>query len=418
MYLIKMAWRNIKRNKRRSTLAIISVALSMGLVLFLNGMVIGLTRSVVKNSTKNETGHVLITTKGFADKKRFMLVNEYIKKPEKLEKLLMRDPVLKKDIVDFNERIVFGILLQYEGRNKPVIAMAGDPAKETNYLMLNRSVIEGKYLPLRMQDKHYILIGKKIADTLKIGTGDQTKVLIQGADYSPHIPTLTVRGIFKTGLNMMDNRVFQMDINDARRILGMGKGAQEIMVFLKDYKDADKVAGRIEAILSKSDFKQKFSVLPWTKAGGYASMILNMEAVYNFLYFIIALLGAVIITNIMTMVVMERRKEIGIIKSMGFNNREVMLLFFIEGVILGIIGSIAGVIIGYVASLYPMIKGIDFSSSLSNMNMPMESVIYVVFTAGGIISVMLIGIFTASLVSVFPARKAAKMNVVEAIKSV
>ncbi len=419
IYLIKMAMRNIKRNRRRSLLAVSSVMLSLALVMFLSGMVVGLTRSVVKNSTKNETGHILITTKSFQDKKRFMPVDKYIKNPKVIEDLIMKDAKVGKEIEDFNERILFGILLQYEGRNKPVIAMAGDPEKEKNYLMLNKSIVEGAYLTEHSKGRgHAILIGKRVADTLKIGVGDTMTVLVQGADYSPHIPTLKVKGIFQTGLNMMDDQVFQMNIDNARKILGMKKGAQQIMIFLKDYRKADKIAPLIKGILNNAGLKQQLSVVPWSEAGGYAATIATMGATYNMLYFIVVLLGAIIITNIMTMVVMERRKEIGIIKSMGFSKREVMLLFFMEGTILGTIGTVLGIISGFILSLYFVINGIDFSSSVGQMNMPMDGIIHVVFTVSGVVSVMFIGILVASVVSVFPAWRAAKMNVVDAIKSV
>jgi len=393
--------------------------LALALVVFLSGFVTGMTRSVVKNSTKNETGHILITTKGFQDKKRFMPVNEYIKDTGKVEQILLQNPELKKRIKDFNERISFGILLQYQGLNKPVFAMAGDPEKEKKYLMLNKALVKGKYLTDDAGAKgHPILIGQQVADTLKIGVGDTTTVLIQGADYSPHIPTLRIAGIFKTGLNMMDDQVFQMKISDARSILGMGKGAQKIMVFIDDYRDSAKVAQVIKQVLKDSGLKQKFAVLPWDRAGGYAEVISVASSVYNYLYFIVALLGAIIITNIMTMVVMERRKEIGILKSMGFSKREIWVLFFAEGTMLGTIGSVLGVIIGFILSLYFVFHGIDFSSSIAQMNMPIDSVIPVVFTVSSVMGVMVIGIIVASIVAILPARRASKMNAVDAIKSV
>ena len=147
-------------------------------------------------------------------------------------------------------------------------------------------------------------------------------------------------------------------------------------------------------------------------------MLMSTSSIYTMIYFIFTLLGAFIITNIMTMVILERRKEIGIIKAMGFSRPQVLLLFLMEGCILGAIGSITGGIIGTLASLKFVLSGLDLTKSLSTINMPIDNVIMFTFSPGGIISIMFLGIFVASIVSVLPARQAANMNAVDAIKSV
>jgi putative ABC transport system permease protein len=398
------------------------------MLFFLQGFIGGMTRSVIKNSTKNESGHIRITTHGFLDKKRFMPVDENILEPEKLIGLITNDQKIGKEIDLVSERFYFGLLLQHQGNNKSAIAIGGDPDQEKKLLMLNKSIVSGNYFQEKSAGAstkspggkkiHEIIMGKKMADTLRLKIGDTTTVLVQGSDYALHVPTLKLVGIFQTGLNEMDDLVFQMPLKDAKDIMHCGDSAQQIMIMLKNYQDSDRVAGLITAKLKGNKEYHNLAVIPWTKAGGYAETLQDLMSMYALIYLVIAFLGAFIITNIMMMVVLERRKEIGIIKSMGFSRMEVLLLFLLEGTALGTVGSMSGIVLGILASLYFIFHGIDFSSSIGQMNMPIDNVIKITLSVPGVIGIMFLGIVVASVVAVIPSRQAAKMNAVDAIKSV
>ncbi len=421
LVLIKMAFRNIRRNKRRSLLALVSVSLSLFMIIFLQGYISGMKRSVIYNSTKNESGHIQLVTKDYLENKRFKPVIYNIENPAELITYLKDDPVIQKEIELITERIFFGVLLQYEGNNKAVIAFGGDNEQEKKLLMLDRSVVQGVYLnesgSLGHKERE-ILIGQKVAETLKLKVGDTFKVLVSGSDYSLHIPTLKVAGIFKTRLNSLDDTTFQVSLKDAQEILNTGGGSQQILIMLKDYQKAEEITQMIQRKLDADARFASIQALSWKQSGGFAQMMESMEQIYGLIYFIIALLGSFIITNVMMMVVLERRKEIGIIKSMGFSRFEILSLFLMEGSILGLIGSISGVVTGTIVTSYFVINGLDLTSMISQLNMPIDNVIKFVITIPGIISTMFIGIIVAAIVSVLPSRQAAKMKVVDAIKSV
>jgi putative ABC transport system permease protein len=421
LILLKMAFRNIRRNRRRSLLAIISVALSLGMIIFMQGYVNGLKRSVIYNSTKNESGHIQLVTKDYQENKRFKPITYNIENPPELIRYIQADPAIRNEIDFITERIFFGVLLQYDGNNKAVIAFGGDTAKEKKLFMLDRSIIEGRYLNNASNagpKEREIVIGRKVADTLKLKVGDTFKVLVSGSDYSLHIPTLRVVGIFKTGLNALDDSTFQISLKDAQKILHTGGGSQQILIMLKDYQNAEKVSRMIQARLNQDERFGNILAVSWKQAGGMAQLVDSMVQIYNFIYIIIAFLGSFIITNVMMMVVLERKKEIGIIKSMGFSRLEILLMFLMEGSILGLIGSISGVMVGTLSTIYFVVNGLDLTSMISQLNMPMDNVIKFVITIPAIIGTMFLGILVAAVVSVIPSRQAAKMKVVDAIKSV
>ena len=140
-YLIRMAMRNIWRNRRRSLLAVLSVAMASLLCLFLQGLLGGFQGSLVKNFTKNETGHIRITTKDFADRAELMPVDAMIPDPQTIESVIRSSPAIADRIKVMTERISFGVLLENKGFNKNAVALAGDPAVEGNLLYLQRSIL-------------------------------------------------------------------------------------------------------------------------------------------------------------------------------------------------------------------------------------------------------------------------------------
>ena len=194
----------------------------------------------------------------------------------------------------------------------------------------------------------------------------------------------------------------------------MGGSTQQIVIMLKDYNRANEVAAQIRTLLNN----EELAVVSWTEHGEWASMVGMASTIYGYVYFLVAFLGAFIIANILMMIVLERRKEIGIVKSMGISKFEVMVLFLFEGMILGIIGSLVGIGLGMLVNTYFAIFGLDFSAMMSSFNYPIDMRTYFKSGPADLIKVLLIGVIVSAVVSVLPSWRASRMNAVDAIKSV
>jgi putative ABC transport system permease protein len=377
----------------------------------MQGMIGGVTGSIVKNYTKNETGHVRITTKGFIEKYRFIPVTENIADPQSVISAIRSDSAVASHVTTITERITFGVLLSNAGNNKTALAMAGDPAVEENLLLLNKAIVPGgRYI----RNEREAIVGERIAKTLHFSVGDTMKVMTQASDYALNMRKFLIVGIFKTGLKQLDDAVFQIPLSDAKKLLRTGSATQQIIIMLDNYKRAERTASLIEARLGGTHL----AVLPWSAIGDYGKLVQFMTTVYSMVYVAIALLGAFIIGNIMMMVVLERRREIGILKSMGFKRNETLLLFVCEGMTLGLIGSVAGTILGAAISTAFHFHGIDFTKALSSVAMPLDNVVYFTVSAGGLVQAIVMGTIVSALVSLLPSLQAARMNAVDAIKSV
>jgi len=411
LYLIRLAIRNIGRNKRRSILAVVSVAISLTVIVFAQGFIAGFVASFVRNATKNDAGHIRIASKKFEERSRFYPVSYNVADPDSIIASIQHDPALASDIALITQRTSFGVLLSNNGNNRSAIALAGDPAKEERLLYLQKSILPpGRYL----LGKREIIMGSSLAASLHYRLGDTVRVMTSGSDYALHLKKFVITGLFSTGLNVFDDMMFQATIDDARDLLKMGSGSQQIIIMLNDYRKADKVATRIRSLVPDTSI----SVTPWTRIGDTYTTVMLVERIYGWIYIIIALLGAFIISNIMMMVVMERRKEIGILKSMGFTRREVMTMFLFEGMALGLVGSLAGTALGSGLVAFFHVHGLDLTAYMSRMSIPLDNVIYTTLSAASLGYSIVLGTVLSAFVSIAPARQAARMNVVDAIKSV
>lgn len=422
MNLITLAWRNLLRNRRRSLLAVISTFLATMLITMGNGLTEGFLASMVRNYAKNETGHVHITTLAYRQRSRFMPIDEYI---ENLSELLhqLESPAATQQgiptqhqgqVVTVAPRIRFGVLLSSGTYTKPAVAIAGDPERERELLMLNTSLLPGSSY---LDDPGSVIIGERLAKDLHLGLGDRLRLISTRADGGMAFKSLRITGIFRTGTNALDGSVFQMRLDDAQSMLGMEGGAQQVLVMLRDYRHAQAEAARIDQML-KASGRDDLSVLPWTRIGDYPAIIQMANSVYLIMWFFVALLGAFIIANIMTMVVLERRRETGILMSMGMPQRAIIGMFLLEGTALGFGGSVLGTLAGTVFNLAFSRKGFDFSSGLAGFTWPIDNIIRPVISPAGVLIGLCMCTLATMLMSFMPALRASNMEPVEAIKAV
>lgn len=412
--IIKLAFRNILRNKRRSALAATSIALALIVLVFFQSLMGGYMGSMTRNSTKNDTGHVSIYTKKYHEKQRFMPIRENVQEPEKIISAIKNNEEIMKYVDIITKRTRFSVLMENEGKNKTALVFAGNIEKEKKLLMLQDSIKDGKYI----EGKRDAVIGAGLAESLNLGVGDKLKVMSETVFYSPNMRKFNITGIYKTGLKQLDESVVQITLDDADALLKTGGSVQQIMIMLNDYRKADKVAKLIEEELAGLTDSAKYAVDPWTQAGGVAEFVKLTEVSFYFIYFIISLLGAFIINNIMTMVVLERKREIGILKALGMEEGEINLLFLLEGSLLGFFGSLAGIVLGLLVNIPLMTEGFDMSMYAEQTNYPMDRIIKGVIDPTQLFIIFAVGVSVSAIVSIAPSRKAAKMNAVRAIRDV
>jgi putative ABC transport system permease protein len=385
----------------------------MLIVTFLDGFIGGFMGNIVSNYTKNDVGDVSVTTAGYRGRSKFMPVSEYMGDSGKVAEAIRGIPALRGEGKAVAERIRFGVMLSSGSKTKAALCVAGDPAAERKLLMLDRSIEKGGSYLSAPGDA---IVGAGLARDLGLKVGDTLKVVTEKADRGLGFKRFRVSGVFATDVNSLDGSLFQVSLEDARELLGMGKGATQIIVMLNDYSRAAWASGEIEAALGKAGFAG-LSVQPWTKGGAFADMLQLVSRMYAWIYVTIAFLGAFIIANVMMMVILERRKEIGILKAMGMPRREVLGLFLMEGSLLGALGSAAGVALGLALCAVFALVGMDFSSAMAGFSWPMDNVIYTTVPLADSMPLFLLGVAVSAVMAYLPSRRAATMDPIDAIRS-
>ena len=420
MNLISYAWRNLLRNTRRSLLAVLSTFLATLLVVAGNGLTEGFLDSMVRNYAKNETGHVNITTSSYRERARFLPIDDYIADADQLVSEIEQMDGADAGAASAGSgitaapRIRFSVLLSSGLFTKPAVAIVGDPEKEKSLLMLNRNILPGGSY---CDEPGTAIIGSGLAKDLGLKPGDKLKIIATRADGGIGFKSLKVSGIFQTGTNALDGSIFQMRLDDAQNMLGMPGGAQQILVMLPDYRLADTWQKKIGAVLAAHGQGQ-LSVLPWSAIGDYPKLILMTSSIYMAMWFFIALLGAFIIANIMTMVVLERRRETGILMAMGMPPRRIILSFLLEGTMMGFGGSVLGTAAGIAFNAAFSRKGFDLSSALAGFSWPIDNIIKPTISVSGVLAGILFCTVAAAIMSLLPSWRASRMEVVDALKAV
>jgi len=393
--MIKMAFRNIFRNPKRTFLTAFVVLIGiMGIIMGLS-FITGVENLFVKEGI-NLTGEIRITSKDFEIKERKMDLTaniDYKKIKEKTKKY----SEIKKGI----GRIKFGAVIYSEDEYEKALGF-GIEEDDYKYSGLQKSIYEGEFFNYKKVDE--ILIGNKIKEKLNLKLGDEVTILTSTQHKSISALNYKIIGFYKME-NSRLNRSFYIKLNEAQYLLDMENKITEYLIFCNKTKNINEIGAKI-----KKEFKKGYLVKLWSEIGfnGYLSRV--FPVIKRIFMIILGFLSGVGIGNTMMMIVFERRKEIGVLKASGMMNFNITKLFCLEGVIIGLMGSISGAFLGGVWSLYLSKKGLivgDVLENISNeINIP--SIIYPDYDISRIIIIVMLGLlvsFLATLLSVVPEVK-------------
>lgn len=398
-----IAYRNLARNGRRTVLTALAVALGLMVVFAMASLIDGMLKTMVADGIRITTGHLQIRNANYADNEGSLLSQDLLHdgegwaaRAEALPEVASAAPVLWS-----------GGLLNTP-RESVGIQILGIDTEDAFHQPIRDGIIAGEYL--QNDARGEILVGKMLADQMEISVGQRVSLAASNANGQGQEDVFTVVGLVDTGFPGIDQNRVILPLAQAQSYSGVGNRFSSLIVMLHDGEDAEAVA----AALAEPG-TQAFT---WRELNSLITESVELGMVFYYvLYAIVFLAVAVLIANTLLMSVFARAREIGILGSLGMNRRQITLLFVIEGGLLAILGIIFGWILGLGLVAYMTYVGISIPAETVAMveGFTMGTTIYGGFAFGDftILSVMLLVI--VSLVSLYPAWYAARMEPVEAL---
>lgn len=261
-------------------------------------------------------------------------------------------------------------------------------------------------------DENYIILGKGVAQSLGVSVGDSVYALTSDWTISPVgvLPTMTeliIADIFESGLYEYDSAIAYMSVENVQKLNQMKGTVTGIGLYLDKIFDADKTADLI-----KKDYSGRFWARTWMDVNHSLFSALKLEKTAMFIILtLIILVAAFNIASSLIMLVMEKTKEIAILKTMGATNKSIKRIFIIQGTIIGSIGTFAGVFLGIiVCELLSRYKFIKLPDAYPFTTLPIDLEFFDV----GLIA--LCAVLICFFSTLYPASQAAKLNPVEGIR--
>ncbi|MCK4258449.1 MAG: ABC transporter permease [Halanaerobiales bacterium] len=417
-FLWNIASKNLFRNKLRSSVSIAAIALSVCLVVIVRGFILGMLDSMVALHIQYNSGHIKIVDKEYRQKERLLSLNYPVdgfegegaeEMTSELEKIAGINRVV--------ERLKFGAAASKDDKLIGMLGWGVNPEDELAFTNIEREIVEGRMV---QKGNREIVLGTGILDKMDLNVGEKITIFYTTSFGSFKGSTFKIVGRVKSDLKLLDDHVIYLPLDQAQRILDMPNQVTEMLLLTPDYNKIKPMLSDVRSFFAENDPEGRYEVLGWEETNSLIGMFRIAEHIYNLIYIMLVLLASFVVINTMLMIVKERTKEIGMMCALGLKSRDVLNMFLMEGFSMGIVGSFIGVILGGIGTKILSIVGIDYYTDALNgvsAEIMMKNVFYPVFTFENLIFSFILGVVVTTIACIIPARRAARLEPTEALRS-
>ena len=403
--LIKIGWRNIWRNKKRSLVVILSIVLGLYGGLIIASLMITLNTQRMDTAINTYLADIQIHDKEYS--KEYSL-SDTISNIQYLEEKLKTDPRIKS----YSKRAVINGMLSNSTGSYGVNVLGIDPESEIKVTNVYSKLIEGDYF--ESERLNTMIVGKKLANKLNLKL--RSKVVIAFQDVNRDITSLLFRveGIFKSGNGMFDDYNVFVKNNSIFSNMPNLNSYHEIPILTTD----ENATQSLKFDLQKID--NSLEVKSWDEIAVELAYANKMLSSFLYIFMLIVLSGLSFgIINTMLMAILERKKEIGMLMSIGMTKIYIFLMICFETVFLSLVAIPFSLMITYFTVDYFSVTGIDLSIVGSGLeNFGVGTILYLKLHNEYYYNLSLLVILISFISSIFPAIRALKINPAEATKSI
>jgi ABC-type lipoprotein release transport system permease subunit len=403
--LIKIAWRNLWRNWRRTSIALIAISLGLFFLVFMDGLISGSEVAIYGNLIKLLGGNVQVHAQGYQEKS----------KQNPLLPIANADAVLQAaksqpGVIGVASRVVTGGFAASRDASLPVSISGIEPEKEAPVGLVAAHISAGRYLTAADADS--ILIGKALADRLKVTVGDRISLSGRAPHQQMRSRTMTVVGIYAIGSAETEKATTYITLAEAQALYDLPGQVTEITVALNSVGSEAPLVTALQAALPADEvasWEQLNPALLDTYALG--------KQVIDIFGVIVLLIAGIGILNLMLMAVFERTREIGLLGAMGMKRAQILSLFLMEGTMIGLVGAVVGCLLGTALLLALAPVGIDLSAynGAGQATALLGNKLYPTIVVGSLISRSVTVAVIAALASLYPSWQAARREPAEGL---
>jgi ABC-type lipoprotein release transport system permease subunit len=402
---ITIAYRDLARNKRRTGLTALAIGLGLVVTMAMSSMIDGMVANSLADNIRLSTGHLQIRNESYDVDKGSLLSKDLIKEPE-----MIASQVESLEGVQSAAPVLWIGGLMSTSQESLGIEVVGIDPDDVFHDPVRKGITAGEYL--KNDDRGLILIGRMLAEEMDISVGRRVSLAINDANGVGQEGVFTVAGLVDTGFPSIDQNRVILPLAQAQSFSGVGNRASSIILTLDDREAAANVAAKLQS--------PEAQIVTWEELN--ALLLDSMEYgiyFYYILYAVIFLLVAVLVVNTLLMSVFERTREIGILAALGMNRRQILQLFLLQGVVQALIGIAIGLALGTGIVALMTYVGISIPAQTASMvqGMAVGTKMYGGFAWEQFAALALLLLVIVTLVSLYPARLASRMEPVEALRT-
>jgi putative ABC transport system permease protein len=407
MSAFALAWRNLVRQKRRSFLMIAVV--TFGFAAFaLAGGFIAQSFAGLKEGTIRSVGDLQVVDRRAVGKAEEATLEFGLPDAKRARAIAASDP----DVADVLPRIDFVGLATTGAKSVPFLGVGVDPRPEASATLAPELIASGKYLSGDGGDG--VILGTGLAAALNVKPGDRVTLMATTPDGSLNALDGVVEGLADVRIKELNDRYVAAGIGLVSRLLQSDETVSKLVVFLKPGADEGKVAARIGKALASGGYP--VVVRRWRElASFYEQVKLLYIGIFGFVGAVLVVIVILSAAIVMTMAVTERTREIGTLRAIGTRPSGILRMFLAEGVVIALAGCVAGTVLALIIRAVLNASGIMLPPPPgATHGMPINVELYPLAYEAGLAAMLL----TMTIASYFPARRASRVPIVDALTHV
>jgi len=402
LQLIKMAYRDLGRNRRRSFFSSLALGMGLALLLLMAAFIQGEMGSAMDKTIELQSGHLQVQSKNYEETKTSLKWEDLVENPDQVaSQIASLAPVSVA-----TPRLFASGIVSVRDETAGVKVIGIDPLSSAND-PFRKGLVSGQFLS--PDDREGILIGLSLADKLGLDAGSQLNLSVNTSNGDVNEQAFTVRGIYTTETNAFDNFYVFVPLAKAQALTQTENHASAIFVMLKNIDQTDSVAAAVQS--------SSYKVLTWTEMNEFLVQYENFANSYMVILYLIVLgITATVIVNTLVMSVFERTREIGILSAIGMKSRTIMGMFLAESSLLAVGGILMGLVLGSIVIAFLSKYGFNIES-IGVTGLLISNVIYTELTLQDAITLTLLAFVVTLVAGIYPAVLAARMEPVEALRA-